>query len=215
MITYSFVMEFGATKMNMGLNNQRNLTFSQRIGIEPLPTQLKLEEISDDHRRLIDLYVSNEIKENTDYFNCFKPEWDVVAREIHVWILKQKIGDIDHYAYQFREKVSKFIYEAKYNKLFEFVEFICAQDNCSNELKANLANSFEKTYSAYRLVDSCYVVAISTKEQAVAYLEAIEIATKQDATGPRAHLINAGKYAADQSWNDSVRESIQSVLKNR
>ena len=107
--------------------------------------------------------------------------------------------------------MSKFIHTATFNKLFDFVEFICQQDNCSTKLKVNLANSFVDTYSAYRLIDSRYVVAIGNEEQVATYLVALEIAAKRDASGPRAHLINAGRHIADQSWNDSVRESIHAV----
>lgn len=121
---------------------EHNLTFSQRNHLEPLPTQLKLGQLSDYHRNLIDLYVTQEISENTGPYSLFELSWKPVAIEIHIKFFKLRIEDFPADTSFFLRTIRRFLFNQRFNKLFDFIEFLCLQENCSNKLKANLTNSF-------------------------------------------------------------------------
>lgn len=63
------------------------VTFSQRTGLEPIPPQLKLGEVSPELRRLIDYYLGLEISRNSHFGyegRYFAKGWHRVATDLHV-----------------------------------------------------------------------------------------------------------------------------------
>jgi hypothetical protein len=70
--------------------DRQNLTFSQRNGLEPLPPQLKLGEVSDELRRLLDYYINLESDRHTHHGyegSYFDPGWERATKDLHVIFL--------------------------------------------------------------------------------------------------------------------------------
>lgn len=191
--------------------DDQKLPFSQRNGYSAIPPQLKLEEVSDEHRKLIDYHITEEIGRFTSYVDCFESEWKHVAKELCVRFLGLSIGDFRDDPDKLTKLLRNIILRAEFFILFDLVEFLCQQHNCSDTLKRDLSGSFEESRSAYRMIDLRTIVAVGNEELAKTYLGALEKTAAHEADGARTHLINAGKLITDRKFSDSVRESITAV----
>lgn len=198
--------------MEISSNHGQTRPFSERAGYRVIPRQLKLAEVSDQQRRLIDFHISEEIERFTKYPNLFEKEWKEVAKDLHVRFFRLPIGKFRNDPNGLRTKLSNFILNwNKFYDLFDLIEFLCEQDKCSDRLKSDLSSSFEESLSAYRMIDRSTIVAVGNEELAKTYVSAIEIADSDGAIGAKAHLINAGKLIKDMKNSDSVRESINAA----
>jgi hypothetical protein len=190
------------------------IPFSQRAGIEPLPPQLKLGEVSSELRRLIFYYLYLEIdRESYAPYNSavFKEGWRWVAMDLHVRFFKQPIDKFDYGAYENKKRLGDFIQRAKIGELFDLVEFLVRHRGCSAELKLDLAGAFVTARATYRIFDDECIAAIGTEEQAAAFERAVTLAEAKNATAARKQLIAAGIALRNADWAGSVRESIHAV----
>jgi hypothetical protein len=188
--------------------------FSQRTGLEPIPPQLKLGEVSAELRRLLYYYISLEIDREsyTPYSSAvFKDEWRRVAMDLHVLFFEQPADKFDYGAYENQKRLNVFIQRANIGGLFDLVEFLVRQRGCSAELKRDLAGAFVTARAAYRVFDNKYIAAIGTEEQAAAFERAIADAEAKNATAARKQLIAAGVALRNSDWAGSLRESIHAV----
>ena len=179
----------------MAGDSNQYVPFSQRTGLEPIPPQLKLGEVSAELRRLLYYFVSLEI-DRESYTPCssavFKDEWRRVAMDLHVLFFKQPADKFDNGAYENQKRLNGFIQRANIGELFNLVEFFVRHRGCSGELKHELAGAFITARAAYRVFDNTYIAAIGTEEQAAAFERAIADAEVKNAIAARKQLIAAG-----------------------
>jgi hypothetical protein len=199
----------------MASDSKPYMPFSQRTGLEPIPPQLKLGEVSAELRRLLYYYISLEIDREsyaTPYAVVFNEVWGRVAMDLHVLFFKQLADTFKHGPYDTKQRLSVFIQRAAdIGELFNLVEFFVRHPRCSRELKRELADAFVTARAAYRIFDDKYIAAIGTEEQAAAFERAIADAEVKNATAARKQLIAAGVALRNSDWADSVRESIHAV----
>ena len=147
-------------------SDQDYIPFSQRTGLEPTPPQLRLGEVSDDLRRLLQYYISLEI-ERESISGCersyFHGKWERVATDFHVIFLKQNPATYENSPYNLKNALNEAIRRSKIGFLFDLVEFFARHPLCSKALKGDLANAFTTARSAYRIVDA-QIIAIGSAE---------------------------------------------------
>jgi hypothetical protein len=131
--------------------------------------------------------------------------------DLHVLFFKQPIDKFDDGAFEYKQRINAFILRANIGELFNLVEFLVRHHCCSAELKCELAESFVSARAAYRIFDNKYIAAIGTKEQAMAFENAIIDAEAKNAAAARKQLIAAGVALRNSDWAASVRESIHAV----
>jgi len=185
------------------------IPFSQREGFSPLPAQLKLGEVSNEFRRLIDYYVGLEV-ERVTFSGNIRGEWVRVAQDFHVHFCKRNANEFHSRASMLRVEVESITEKARFEVLFDFVEFFLRHPRCSDELREDLASAFKTARAAYRVVDN-QVVAIGTDEQAAAYEAAVQATEDTGAKAARQHLVAAGSALRHDDWAGSIRESIHAV----
>jgi hypothetical protein len=198
----------------MASDSKSYVPFSQRTGLEPIPPQLKLGEVSAELRRLLYYYISLEIEREsyTPYSSAvFKDKWRRVATDLQVLFFKQPADKIDYGAYVNEQALNVFIQRANIGQLFNLVEFFVRHRGCSGELKRELADAFVTARAAYRVFDNNHIAAIGTAEQAAAFERAIADAEANNSTAVRKQLIAAGVALRNSDWAASVRESIHAV----
>ena len=199
--------------LDMKSDSKPYVPFSQRAGLEQIPPQLKLGEVSAELRRLLDYYINLEIDRETyaNYNGSWFKEWNRVATDLHVLFFKRSADTFVGSPSKTKQQLQEFIQKVHIGGLFDVVEFFVRHNRCSDELKRELAESFVMARAAYRIFDNEYIAAIGTEEQAAAYERAIADAEAKNATAVRKQLIAAGVALRNSHWARSVRESIHAV----
>ena len=184
--------------------------FSQRSGYEPVPEQLKLGQVSKDFRNLVHYAFDdmiNRIKRRGVHYSYLEKK---IIKDCHVKFFKESIKSYCQKTSHWKQILDEYIMLAKFNKLFDLIEFFISHPECDEKLKFNLSQSFIDARMAYRIKDDM-VIAIGTDEQAQAVLQAFDDTEKGNHSGVRKHLIGAGKKLTDGDWKGSARDSIHSV----
>jgi len=191
----------------------KNIPFSQRNGMAPIPPQLRIGEVSTELRRFIDYSISKEIDRVEKHMyesSYFDGAWKEVATDFHVLFLQQSARTFKNSAYEVSKTLERLVVQLSIGELFDLVEFFAQHPKCSVNLKQDLANAFTHARSAYRLVDG-QVIVIGTEEQGTAVERAIQVAESAGASAARHHLVASGAELRNGNWVNSVRESIHAV----
>jgi hypothetical protein len=164
-------------------------------------------------RRLLYYYISLEIdREGASYsYKYFSEKWKRVAQDLWVLLLEQSPIDFNVSRSSWNTLLNDMIRVQDIGQLFDLVEFLLRHEFCSELLKHELAQTFVRARSAYRVFDNKYIAAIGLDEQAVAFERAINDAELKNATAVRTQLINAGVALRNAEWANCVRESIHAV----
>ena len=160
----------------MANDSEPYVPFSQRTGLEAIPPQLKLGEVSAELRRLLHYYISLEIGRKsygTGYGVVFTDKWRRVAMDLHVLFFKQPLDTFDHEVHGNERRLNLSIQRADIGDLFNLIEFLVRHPGCSAEMKRELAHAFVVARAAYRIFDNSYIAAIGMDEQAAAFERAI------------------------------------------
>lgn len=189
------------------------LNFSQRNGLQPVPEQLNLGQVSSKFRRFIEYALAEEIRRVTiSNYNgtFFSDSWMKLSRDLHVRFFERSISSYANDRHTIINVIFTLIKNSTFDGLFNLIEFLVNHDGCTSQLKLDLAQAFVDAQTAYRLKDGV-VIAVGTNEQAQALLKAIDDAEGAGFPGARQHLVDAGKKLAERDWVGSVRESIHAV----
>tara|TARA_B100000614_G_C14370457_1_gene421132 strand:+ start:100 stop:732 length:633 start_codon:yes stop_codon:yes gene_type:complete len=165
-------------------------------------------------KRLIDYSLDSEIgrESRNNYAGVFfRQTWEKVTRDIWVRFLKQPIESYNDDVSKWKATLRRVVFKAQFAKVFDLVEFLVKHPQCSDTLKSDLKQAFVDARAAYRVMDDGQICAIGNDQQAEAFLNAIDAADENQATGAKQHLINAGVALRIGDWSGSVRESIHAV----
>lgn len=197
----------------MANDSKLYVPFSQRTGIDPIPPQLKLGEISIDLRRLLYLALYREIRRASRRGNSgpyFNDEWYELALDLHVRLFRQGAEKFSRRCFETEEAIRGIIYKQSIGPVFNLVEFIIRHHHCGSSAIRAVADAFVESRSAYRVIDK-QIAGIGTEEQAAAFQRAVAEAEAKNASGARKHLIEGGVALRNGDWAGSVRESIHAV----
>jgi hypothetical protein len=190
------------------------LPFSQRTGLEPIPPQLKLGQVSEELRRLLYFAIHLEISRNSvgSYDGeWFGDNWKRVLMDLHVRLLRKEPDSFRNKPSEWDRLVKQIIYQVDMGSLFNLIEFFLRHRGSSAELKSELAAAFVDSRAAYRVLDNQCIGAIGTDEQRLAFERAIADAEAKSALAARKHMISAAVALRNGDWAGSVRESIHAV----
>jgi hypothetical protein len=137
-------------------SDQTYIPFSQRTGLEVIPPQLKLGEVSAELRRLLDYYVGLEIDRETvsGYeYTYFMDNWARVTKDLHVLFFKHDVRSYKNRPYDWSQILNHYGQTVAIGGLFDFIEFLVRHPKCSKVLKEELAGAFVTARAAYRIVD--------------------------------------------------------------
>jgi hypothetical protein len=196
------------------------MTFSQRIGKEPVSKPLQLEAVDKDlknslwnivHRYLIIDGLETELRNH---------QWELAASKyraffVDMWhyLLKWPLTSLDTNTHRALNQVREWYFgNMPWHKVYDFVEFVAryVRDKWAYIGHCNL--TLERESSGYRFVEDKLAQITNTEE-----IEAIEAATKRN-VGPLApvgeHISSALRLLSDRTQPDfqnSIKESISAV----
>lgn len=195
------------------MENEQNLSFSERNGLVDIPPQLKLGEVSSELKRLFDYHIGSEVERVRRYGpggSYFDRAWRIVAMDLHVRFFKEPRSSFRDDPSALMKKIETFIARSEFNWLFDLIEFFVRHPGCSAQLKADLASAFIEARAAYRIVEG-QIIAVGNEAQAEAITSAIDNADRFGSEAAKKHLLTAATRLRDGAWSDSVRESITAV----
>jgi hypothetical protein len=197
------------------IEERKKLTFEQAEGIEPLPSQLQLREVSPKLRAAlwnrIHSYLDNATEHSTYGFSYIEKPWSTILKDEYVY---RQLGMAD----DFESDPSKLIKGTRnifemgdYASIFGWMEFVLKHPACPINFPKELESTLRYCRAAYRVVDGKVICPIASDTEHSTIVRAFaDLATNQF-NGARAHLRNAASHLTSGAYADSVRESIHAV----
>jgi len=195
---------------------RKGMTFRQAEGVDPLPSQCELREISREtaatlwatvHETLDGCVKSSGIGGYHDSTHLQDP-WKTVLKN---WWVLHEYQNVDEFpsGHSWIVIVKGIATSREYLKTFEFLQFVIDYGRIPY-FAENIARVLTRSRSAYRIIDKV-ICPISTDEQAEAVRAAMAEARAAAARGPYAHLTAASRALSAGDWSGCVRESISAV----
>ena len=190
-----------------------SLTFSQRHGLAPLPSQLRANELSNELRAKVWALVHAFLETGKTpgaraYLLVGKP-----AAVMQGWWVFGEHRPIDEWSKLFPTQVKnikEILYGPKYNKVLDFLEYLLKSEDVPSSSKVCIAKTFEDCRSSWRVIEHMFV-PVATQEEGKAVVSALAQVSADGPPGARTHLQLAAENLSNGKWADSVRESIHAV----
>ncbi|MFB2563661.1 hypothetical protein [Rhizobium sp. IMFF44] len=188
--------------------DRKSITFKQAEGLEPLPSQLNLKELSPVIKARFWGYIYSQIEADLSY-GLVTGTMGKASRAFAIqsgmliddW--DARVGPVT------RAWKRYFSEEASYADTLEFMEWYARyMDDPEVDRFINAVLVHER--AAYRFIDGS-IVALASPEEGVTVLKAIDATAKAGLSGAKAHLLNASSNLTAGKYADSVRESIHAV----
>lgn len=189
------------------------LTFGQSIGVEPLPPQLKLGEISRELSAHLFASFFSAMKKSVDvsaWGDHLSVRWRLIMSAWYIGRMHMPVDEISTEVDQNIQYVKSVLYSRNYVKVFNFVQFVCRHKSCPEDVIDQVTQSLVECRAAYRMVDRTIVPIVSDAD-AEAITSSFKVVVAHPAQGPRTHLRAAAERLASGDWAGTVRESISAV----
>jgi len=191
------------------------MKFSERKGLVPVSRIIQVEGMSDELRssiwNVLDTRIWSEAGFKDWYRNQEEPRIREFSKILWLYYFKRPIDTRPENDDQILKKVRAYFFDAPWNEVYDFVEFICRMYKKPPDwLIEDLNNVLERELSAYRIVDRSVVDV--TDKQEIEMLEAALKDTKYD--GVNRHLKRALELLSDRKspdFRNSIKESISAV----
>jgi hypothetical protein len=199
---------------------RKTLTFEQAEGVEPLPRQLRLKQLSKELRAKLWFVVHESLDEHA--FRSvdaagfrggviFREPWDEIFRVMHV---DRDHNMIDDFKNDFRfllEKTRVVLETGDYVALFGWIQWVLRHPRCPPDLAENIDFVLKHSRAAYRVVDGNTIIPIGSEAELATIEQAFADVASAEFHGSRAHLRKASEELTTGHYADSIRESIHAV----
>ena len=189
------------------------VSFSQAQGLEPLPRQLDLGQLSREAR--VDFwnafYAAD--RKHRNQFDEIQDAWFRILSWTHSRHFREPL---DESAFGFRDVElrykSLFLHEP-YFEVFDLLVFLLRLANMPVTFKAEIKRAFELNRLAYVLdmKDPATIYPATTPEEGKALIDAVQELNSHGLNGARNHLIQSAGFINQGHWTRSVHESISAV----
>lgn len=197
------------------LETRKRLTFKQAEGIDPLPTQMKRNEVTSVLRarlwELLFISISPEKRSNVAYvMTNVDPVWAYVLQDEFVG----RRGGAAHQFNALLPNAVKDLYpifeKGSYAEIFDFIQFIVRGPIPSDFVDA-LCELLQRERAAFRIIDNDTLMPVASEEETLAVTRAFEDTDRLPFQGTRTHLRQSEEALGKGKYADSVRESIHAV----
>jgi hypothetical protein len=188
----------------------RSMTFEQREGVSPLPSQLQPGELSQEARALLWYALYSELGDLPR--DEFRGDWHTILTRKHV---RRDHLPVDEFARRppllIIEDLKTTILKGTYSDALGLIEWILRQPECPSEVQELVDRALKEGRTAYTLLDGDTIMPAGSEYEAITIVDAVDVLSASGFPGAEAHLKNAAQLLTDGKWADSVRESIHAV----
>jgi hypothetical protein len=206
--------------VGLGMANEyedrQRLTFEQAEGAEPLPTQLRTKEISQELRALLWEVVYNSILQSRRADSMGGPAsltepWDRIFREKHVFRDHKPADEFRNRADHLVAELKTIFFYSEYFQVLGFVQWVLRQSNRPYDLDQQVDVALRRSRAAYPVLDRYTIIPIGSDAERETLARAFADLAASEFHGARAHLRNAGSELTGGNYGPSIRESIHAV----
>jgi hypothetical protein len=195
--------------------DRKKLSFAQAEGVEPLPSQLQLREVSPELRAVLwntihHALVGNTVRGSYGPPHLEKP-WSTILKDEHVYRLHKMADDFINNAKGLIQETRVIFEQGDYVAIFGWLEFVLKHPACPPDLHRQIEASLRYSRAAYRVVDKQVICPIASGAEHSTIVKAFADLEASQFHGARAHLRNAATNLTAGEFADSVRESIHAV----
>jgi len=196
--------------------DRRRLTFEQAEGVEPLPIQLQVKELSQPLRSRLWLVVYESLNAATSYHSMggrayLDEKWASILYDSHTLRDHLAADEFRNDAILRIEQVKAVIIADDYIKIFGFLQFVLRHKNCPYQFARNIDWALHAGHAAYRFLEGSTIVPISSGAELATLQRTFADLASAEFHGARSHLNSAGSYLTAGDCASSVRESIHAV----
>ena len=199
----------------------RTLSFSQAQGYEEIPRPLKLSELPKEARKRIwNLFYAHLSKTKTSSREEFffggpwiGGGWEHILQSVHTEIYDGALDDWDSDFSPACKKLRDYIETRPFNRVFDLIQFILRQRECTSDFRQQMQRTFKKCRLAY-VIDigrPPTILPAATPEEGGVVIDALRTLRQAGLDASAAHLRKATERINAGEWADSVRESIHAV----
>jgi hypothetical protein len=193
-----------------GFEQRKNLTFAQAEGRDPIPSQLKLREISQELRALLwnEMYriiVSWSIDGELVQFGAR------LFRDMHIRHEHKMVDEFSLSTDFILRKYKALFASGDYIDIFDLLQWIFQREYLTEDFARSIDAVLETSRSAYRVFDGTTIVPIGSLDEVKVLERAFTDLANSEFHGARAHLLKAGSELTAGRISDSIRESIHAV----
>ncbi len=196
---------------------RRRLTFEQAERVEPLPTQLHPKELSKELRALLWQLVYKSLNEDTNFdhnvkvLGSFIGHWKWILYDYHVTHEYLMADEFENNSVILTKKLKALFSGGSYAKVFGFLQFVIRHRSQPYQFAVNLDHILSTGRSAYRVLDQCTIIPITSEAERVTLHRAFADLAASEFRGARTHLNTAGSELTAGDYTSSIRESIHAV----
>ncbi|UWU87920.1 hypothetical protein N2605_16210 [Bradyrhizobium yuanmingense] len=199
--------------MDDEIARRKKLTFAQAEGTEPLPTQLKRTEVSQELRSVLWNYIYNELNRTArnEMFSYVGDPWKGALKNLHVFFHHKPADEFDPSFHRAADVAKAAVLNSSWDKFYGWIQHL---------LRVKPTPGFPDTInkiliysrSPYRVIDKEVLCPIGSDAEAATLTRAFEDLTEaKGLVGGREHLRTAANELSAGRFADSVRESMHAV----
>jgi AbiJ N-terminal domain 4 len=205
--------ERGPKMATDGFEERKRLTFEQAEGVEPLPAQLKLKELSPEFRAIawaLFLESIDKGRQNDSFGTSVAGAWKSILRERHIFRLHLPADEFDASYKVVLQHLKPLFMAGDYTKVLGFLQFAIRHPACPYQFEDHIDGALARARAAYRVVGKTIVPIGSEAELGTIKRALVDLAASEF-RGARAHLLKAAEALTSGDYPGSIRESIHSV----
>ena len=191
------------------------LTFEQREGLAPLPSQLALGTLSQEARAYLWALVHESMTRSMRYpalggHPHLQEPWHGIMRKKHLFRDHRMADEFQNNAGALIDEMKVVFVKGSYADVLGLVEWLLGFEPALG-LAGAVDAALIASRCAYRVYDRDTIGPATTSEEGQALAKAIADAAPGKFDGARTHLKSAAGLLSSGKWSDSVRESIHAV----
>lgn len=195
---------------------RKHLTFEQAEGIEPLPSQLQLKEISTELRSLLWKVVYESLMKDIDYSSMngqgsLRGEWESILYDKHVIRDHLMADEFTYNLNRHIDKLKQIFEKGDYATIFGFLQFVLRHRERPLRFAEQINSALVYCRSAYRVIDYLTIVPNASETEGEILERVFADLAATEFHGARAHLREACMQLTAGKDADCIRESIHAV----
>jgi hypothetical protein len=196
--------------------DRKKLTFEQAEGAAPLPSQLKLKEISQELRATLWSVIYRHLDDARKYSKmggepCFDERWSNILRFMHLHRDHKMVDEFTNNPRKIIPEVKQIITKGDYVAVFGWLQFLLRLRICPHNLPEQIDRTLRHGHAAYRVLEGHTIVPIGSEAELETLKRAFADLAATEFFGARDHLRKAAEELTAGRYPDSIRESINAV----